>query len=1089
MRGLIRTELHDSALNSPYEAPREHWAQDQNGRLTAEKRPGRRPSEIKTIIVPQADGVSSSPSDEDMLDEVQSETNRLINQVRGHLDAWRKLPLGSRGVTDTTRKLLQYWSDPDREFKLFFCQLEAIETLIWLAEVAPRARKRQPGLPSGEDIIKKLERFAEADASALLLRVATKMATGTGKTTVMAMIIAWHYLNHGRNRNPRFCYANQFLVITPGITIKNRLEVLLPEVASNEYQAKDLIPPEFRSRGNGMVGARVIVANYHKLIPQKLEKIHANTKAILGKDSPVFQEESPRAVLARLLGAEALRPGSPLLVLNDEAHHCYRSRSQSQNQEPASDGPKRSKKKASSDDDDGLNLKEEETRARVWLSGIEALAKELKPKRQKKNAWRLTVHDLSATPFYLRGSGHPEGTLFPWVVSDFSLLDAIESGLVKLPRVPVKDTSPQKIPVFREVYKHIRHELPGSKSGSKSGSGKKLSLSHGERAHPPALLEEALKTLYERYKETYETWQGHRQQGESGESHGTEPLIPPVFLVICNNTSLSRIMYDYIAGYSRKDGSFQEGNLALFSQDPQHGGPLRTLLVDSQQLQKLESGEKASVDPEHEHFRKHIKAFLEKKREAGALNEAELGGPGGAPGASPGGSLGEILRKTVNTVGKSGELGEQIRCLIAVSMLTEGWDANNVTHILGIRSFGTRLLCEQIVGRGLRRMSYSLDEMQRFSAEYVDIFGIPFDFAPNSSAPSVPKGVFSTAIHAVPEKERFALCFPKVVGYTLENKKGRLVCRFDPEGGSRYDPDPSQTPEKTTIQGIKGQSQTVSLEDKLANTRDKDVILQLANKVLELYLQGETGEKNASFGRARIFTQLYPHVEHWYWNIFDPPGQITRKHLDINGTYMAEAAHTIYKALLPMAEEQSPRRVIPLLKSGEEEGSTHDVHYRTSRDPKTIWSGAEKSHLNKAVTDSGWEYVLCKMLEENEDVLAWARNSRSLDFSIPYAYQGDTSLYYPDFIARIRTGLQETVFYIIETKGEYDDRDRAKAETVRRQWLPAVNAWTREDPLTGISAPRWGRWEFVEFKDINQFRQELAKITAIPRRHRENTAS
>jgi type III restriction enzyme len=288
------------------------------------------------------------------------------------------------------------------------------------------------------------------------------------------------------------------------------------------------------------------------------------------------------------------------------------------------------------------------------------------------------VIDLSATPFFLRGSGYAEGTLFPWTMSDFSLMDAIECGIVKLPRVPVADNIPGgEMPKFRNLWEHIRTRMP------RKGRGKAKTL---DPLSLPVELQTALEALYGHYKKTYDLWDA------AGIS------VPPCFIVVCNNTSTSKLVYDYISGFYREheDGSttLQNGYLELFRNFDEHGTPLarpRTLLIDSEQLESgdaLDSNFRPMAADEIERFRREIIERTGDRQQAEHITDQDL------------------LREVMNTVGKPGRLGDSIRCVVSVAMLTEGWDANTVTHVLGVRAFGTQLLCEQVIGRALRRQSY-----------------------------------------------------------------------------------------------------------------------------------------------------------------------------------------------------------------------------------------------------------------------------------------------------------------------------------------------------------------------------------------------
>ncbi len=565
-----------------------------------------------------------------------------INELRHRVDQWRGIGNPSAwGVTPETARLLQHWRHHGfTGVRPFFCQIEAAETVIWLTEVAPNERQ-------GKGFLEHLAN-ANNDANPELMRLALKLATGAGKTTVMAMLIAWQTVNAVRRpQSKRF--TRGFLVVTPGITIKDRLRVLQPNDPDSYYADRELVPGDMLDDVNR---AKIVITNFHGFKRREQVDLSKGGRALLqgrvGADLDTLETEGQmlQRVMPELMGPKNI------LVLNDEAHHCYREKPR--------------------DEDDGLkgdDRKEAERNneaARLWISGLEVVNRKLGLAR---------VIDLSATPFFLRGSGYAEGTLFPWTMSDFSLMDAIECGIVKLPRVPVAENIPGgDMPMFRNLWENIRKDMP------KKGRGKSEGL---DPLALPTRLQTALQALYGHYEKTFKLWEEARIS------------VPPCFIVVCNNTSTSKLVYDFISGFQRQneDGSttLENGRLALFRNFDEHGNAYPrpyTLLIDSEQL---ESGEALDEDfrgmaaDEINRFRREIVERTGDRREAENLTDQDL------------------LREVMNTVGRQGRLGGAIRCVVSVAMLTEGWDANTVTHVLGVRAFGTQLLCEQVIGRALRR--------------------------------------------------------------------------------------------------------------------------------------------------------------------------------------------------------------------------------------------------------------------------------------------------------------------------------------------------------------------------------------------------
>jgi type III restriction enzyme len=765
---------------------------------------GRRRSELITPV-PKPRKRKSKPGqetfafgDDEGLSSVEQEYNPtpIINEIRSHVASWRDLPNSADwSVTPTTARLLTHWRHHNYEgVQPFFCQVEAVETVIWLTEVA-RQQKRYAKF--WEHL-----KGANEQANPELLRIAMKMATGSGKTTVMAMLIGWQTVNAVRSPTSTL-FSRGFLIIAPGITIRDRLRVLLPDDPENYYRTRELLPPDMLG---DIAKAKIVISNFHAFKRRETMDLSKVGRALLqGRGEAPRTIQTEGQMLQDACGA--LMALKNVVVLNDEAHHCYREKVQS-DEEAELKGEEKEEAKKNNE------------AARLWISGIEAL---------KRKIGVRAVYDLSATPFFLRGSGYAEGTLFPWTVSDFSLMDAIECGIVKLPRVPVADNLPgNEMPIYRNLWDHIGKEMP-KKGRGKSGRLDPLSL--------PNELQTALHALYGHYEKTFELW---KQEGIE---------VPPVFIVVCNNTSTSQLVYEWIAGFERlqdddEQSHFHNGQLALFRNYDEYGNRLarpNTLLIDSEQLESgdaLDPNFREIAGPEIEQFKREL---IERKRDATAADSL---------------SDQDLLREVMNTVGKVDRLGESIRCVVSVSMLSEGWDANTVTHILGVRAFGTQLLCEQVVGRGLRRQSYDLNEDGLFDVEYADVLGIPFDFTakPVVVLPKRPKP--TVRVHAVKERAALEITFPRVEGYRVELPDERIVAKFNHD--SRLVLTPEEVgPCKVLLEGIVGEGTQLDTAV-LEAVRPSSISYHLAKHLLYTRFRDPNVERALNGRRFRARRFEYP---------------------------------------------------------------------------------------------------------------------------------------------------------------------------------------------------------------------------------------
>jgi len=994
--------IDNPIINSPYRAPGRHFKFDTEG-ITNEIVEGRRPSSYFVPVPrPRKRGGQMELAE---LTGDQIEPNQLVNDIRERVCRWREA--GYPDVTPVTRRLLEYWSDPQRDNPVLFCQREAAETAIYLAEAAQKA---------GDVWIRnELDRQNLAHNSGLS-RTGLKMATGSGKTVVMAMLIAWQTLNKAASPNDAR-FARRFLVVTPGLTIRDRLRVLRPEEPENYYKLRDLVPADLEP---DLSQAQIVITNFHALQLRETKAgqgVAKTTKELLagysGAPSPFLETEGQMvARVCRDLGGT-----SEIVVFNDEAHHCYQGRD---------DAEVSGEEKALSTDEKA-EAKENSKAARVWFTGLRAIAKKLGIK---------TIYDLSATPSFLSGSGYREGTLFPWVVSDFALVEAIESGIVKIPRVPVDDNAVSVDVKYLNLWPNIGEQLP--------------KRSRKDEAIPqnlPGLLETALESLYGSYEKAFRQWEG------SDAAKDGEP--PPVFIVVCSNTTVSKMIYEYIAGWTKFVGPVDEeevpvpGRLDLFSNVDSRGLWLarpRTILVDSLQLESGDALSKAFRDVAATEIEEFTAEYLRRfpGRSAEDVDDAE------------------ILREVMNTVGKKDRLGEPVRCVVSVSMLTEGWDANTVTHILGVRAFGTQLLCEQVVGRGLRRRSYATDEQGFFTPEYADVYGVPFQFIPTVAKTRDLTPKQTRRVHAEPERAAAQITFPRLTGYRIELPDEELFAEFTAD--SRLTLSTADTPTEVIVSGLVGTGATHTL-DELREVREQEIAFRLTRRIMDRYLTGQDT-------RPWYFPQLLKITKRWLAECLICDSQ-TFPGLLLVGDIGERAASKILHDVVSLQPGNRLPVVRPMLAS-DPVGTTALVDFYTTKE--VYKTSEQRCHVNFVVLDgprgNTWEEMVAQLLEVLPPVAAYVKNDH-VGFTIPYAYQGRSRQYLPDFLVRLQPldDDTQTRTLLVEVSGSHKPPGptKEKADTVRDLWLPAVN-----------NHGGFGRWSYCELTNPAMFRPDLeAAITAL----------
>lgn len=952
-------------LSSPYVEPSEYWLYDRGTGL-ASRAPGRRPAGHWN-----RDDATAGDEQGALLTEENFVRLERVEKLRTDVKRWRST--GYDGATPTTRKLLSHWRRDDLIRRLFFCQIEAVETVIYLNELRLSGRTPRFRPEFTDEDLKTMQDVPSESGLEPFVRMACKMATGSGKTVVMAMLIAWSFCNRGRQPSD-VRFPSAAIVVCPNLTIKERLQVLRPDSFGNYYSEFDLVPTEMRGLLNT---GRVLITNWHQFAPESPQAEGGGTYTVVNKG-----EESPEAFVKRVLGAVGDR--GEVMVLNDEGHHAYR---------PIQDAAR----KLTGDEKD-----ESETATR-WTQGLD---------RINSSCGVRFCLDLSATPFYFNEStGHPVGEPFPWIVSDFSLVDAIESGIVKIPRLPVDDSTGRPEPMFFRLWKSIDDELEPSQRRSGKGRGPK----------PEVLWEKAegaLLTLASQYKERFD----YIQEGSPGQDK-----TPPAMILVCNDMEHAQIFYEKLSGERIETVRTTENGKDKMSKE--------VVYTDGQTFLEI------FANTADERRTVLIDSRTVKSNQRGVMDERSTD-----------------IRRIVDTVGKPGEPGANVRCVVSVQMLNEGWDANNVTHILGLRAFRSQLLCEQVVGRGLRRMDYTPDpETGLLTEEYVDVYGIPFSVIPYKGRPkdrTTPEDRPKHHVVAMDERSDLELKFPNVEGYSFALQHDLI--KADVSSMEALTINPSDDPTAVFIKAQvgwevgtpslfgPGEFEMQSRDKFYENTHIQTIKFQIARRVVDVLTRFATNvdpddrdieEIRAS--RHLLFTQVFKLVN-----------EFVATKVDFNGVhecelgmerYMKRVAERLSYAIAPNSDAGEPP-LVPILNRYRPLGSTADVDFKTVAPVHST----RKSHLNQVVLDTKtWESAAAFRLEESPVVESYAKNDR-LGLQIAYEYDGVSRYYEPDFLIRLSNG----VTLVLEIKGYQSDQDSAKLESAQR-WERAINNWGR-----------MGQWRF-----------------------------
>lgn len=928
-------------INSPYEYPTHYWTPKLGGgglHLVASRRPA---------------GYE--------IFDTRNNTHRtesldLVNQIRGRVDQWRADDYA--GITSITRNLLAHWNDKSaRILPFYFCQLEAIETLIWWAE-APDSYKQGIHLPNdGGD----------------WRRLCSKMATGSGKTTVMAMIITWQVLNALAYPKRNKDFSKAIFIVAPGLTVKERLQVLLPSGPNNYYDEFVLCPNEaLRQKLNQ---ADVLIENWHTLMPLKQPE-----KSVVKKGS-----ESDKAFCKRVLGI--LSNYKDIVVINDEAHHAYRI--------PADIKVKK---------DDDFDP-EEATR---WIEGLDRINKEIRIQK---------CFDLSATPFAPTGKTNTEQGLFDWILSDFGLNDAIEAGLVKTPRVVVRDGIIPDTSTLKPKLYHLYRDDAVKDDFARRGA---------EQHEPlPLLVQQAYTLLGADWREAAKSW------SEAGHNS------PPVMLTVCNKTeTAARIEY-----------FFNNGDCHW----PELKASLKTLRVDSKVLEKAEIGESATADKDYEAKLVSIieASPMPSDKKEKLLNEKKE----------------QYLREIVDTVGKPNKAGSNLQNVISVAMLSEGWDAKNVTHIMGLRAFTSQLLCEQVIGRGLRRVGYDTEtvvgpdgvERQLFTPEYVNIFGVPLsifqDDSGDGTAPPPPKP--STQIASMVERGNLEIKWPNVLRVDSIIKP-KLVVDFDVVLPLKLDP--SRIPLSVELAPAIGGATNwdmiseIDLEKLPEEFRLQRLIFKAAQKA---FMQTNNGYKGS---KEYLAFQLIKIIEEFVkTNKLEIPSIFHQEPLK-KRILIALSIDLIVEHLMRYLVEQNEESLELIYDEESPIGSTANMRtwYTTKPCQPTT-----KSQINNLVVDAGWEAHVANVMESpaiKDHIDAYAKNDH-LGFFIYYMWNGSKRKYIPDYLIKLSNGKT----LLLEVKGQVTEQEEAKW-TATRKLISAING-----------KKSFGEWEFDVVTDMAKVHDVILK--------------
>jgi type III restriction enzyme len=885
---------------------------------------------IRAIVGEEADFFAEQGAGAEQL-------NDFVNQMRDEVRAWREG--GYSGTSQVTRRVLEWWFERDearrKEGKrLFYSNQEAIETVIYLYEV-----QKQRKMPETGDLI----------------RYALKLATGTGKTSVMAALIVWATLHKAKVSGSPL--SNNFLVLVPNLTVQDRVsgatrgDGLDPAGENSIYTTMDLVPPEYREEFRPNV----------KVINWQAVPLENRRDDWIGEDVLEEGRFVPAAVLAAMrrrakqdpnLSIRKLVPGwRDCVILNDEAHHVW--------------GEKRIRA-----GEDPEHIK--------WNKILERVSKTIRVG---------LVVDLSATPWYGSGSVKPEGTLFEWMVCDFSVYDAFESGLVKVVRLPDPDDKGSQ-------YLDLWDRVKDAKTPQEYILGCKG----------------AIDTIYSSWKQDFSDWTQQMEFARTGP--------PPVLLCVADNAKRAGWLFEHlIKNYEH-----------LRNPDTDDRSQWVTVQIDS------------------------------------GVFEAEKGAEA-------------TIREMVNTVGKKGMSGEHVRCIVSVNMLSEGWDVRGVSHILGLRAFGSPLLTEQIIGRGLRRANYDVlhipvEERGKDAEETVDVLGIPFVGFPVEKKRGRPRtGAFGGPLKPIEpdeKKAKYALEVPNVRAWAVGvTKPLHEVIDVDRLAGVQINP--RETPPEVRVKPVVGGSpETVMTLDQF---RDEWPLVRTAFLLAQEICENTNTEQDGKEGFGPTFEELVEVTQRYVERRIgvEKPSDVR----DIGMFYWRTRARDILETAVRGAGAAGVRPM-PIL-------GKPDV-LRSAGIRRFNWSAqvtaGKRCHLNLVPCHTPLEGEFADFLDGAADVEAYLKNER-FGFSVTYFENGRPRQYYPDFVLKLK-GKDGPEMVLAETKGEIRPNTEVKSQAAR-QWC---------DRMTESGQGHW-RYLFVHQPVWEQVRKSSVPtlVSALEERLREVTSA